>query len=71
MSMPEDTTEDRMQTGKVKITGQCEKCGRFEVIRKRGKRVRTNGEVHDLPQSVVCPNCRMWGRVVMVEEITK
>lgn len=56
---------------KVKITGECDKCGRFEVIRKRGKRVDTCGVVHDLPRSVVCPTCRMWGRIVTIEEMER
>lgn len=59
------------QKGKCKITGECEKCGRFEVIRKRGKRVDTHGQIHDLPRSVVCPNCRMWGQIVKIEEMKK
>jgi ssDNA-binding Zn-finger/Zn-ribbon topoisomerase 1 len=55
----------------VKITGECDKCGRFEVIRKRGKRVDVHGRVFDLPRNVVCPTCRMWGEIVKVEEIIK
>lgn len=60
-----------MKGNKVRITGQCDKCGRFEVIRKRGKRVDTNGQVHDLPRQVVCPSCRMWGTIVAIKEVAQ
>lgn len=56
---------------KVNIHAKCDKCGPFQVIRKRGKRKDTNDVVHDLPRSVVCPSCRMWGRIVSIEEIAQ
>ncbi len=55
--------------GKARIHATCEKCGDFEVVRKRTKRVLESGEVRDLPQNVVCPNCRMWAKITRIEEV--
>jgi len=61
----------KQTSNEFKITGSCDKCGRFEVIRMRGKRVSSDGKVHYLPQNVVCPTCRMWAEIVAIEEIAK
>lgn len=53
----------------VRIHAKCEKCGDFEVVRKRTKRRLESGEVRDLPTNVVCPGCRLWGTITRVEEI--
>jgi len=56
---------------KVKIHAQCDKCGLFQVERRRKAVKRDGHPVTDLPQNVVCPTCRMWGRIIRIEEISK
>jgi ssDNA-binding Zn-finger/Zn-ribbon topoisomerase 1 len=55
--------------GKARIHAKCDKCGDFEVVRKRTKRTATSGEVYDLPRCVICPSCRMWAAITRVEEV--
>lgn len=53
---------------KVNIVACCDKCGNFEVVRARGKRLATSGETYDLPRNVVCPKCRMWATIIRIEQ---
>lgn len=55
--------------GTVNISALCDKCGPFEVVRKRKMRVLESGDVRDLPGNVVCPKCRMWARIIRIEEV--
>lgn len=56
-----------MATGWALIKACCDKCGPFQVSRRRGYKTTTCGVVYDLPANVVCPKCRMWAKVDQVE----
>ncbi|MHB1350088.1 MAG: hypothetical protein ACYCYR_09470 [Desulfobulbaceae bacterium] len=55
-----------------KITGECERCGRFEVERRPRKRELPDGTVRPLlPTQVVCPSCSWWCKIVDMQEIVR
>lgn len=54
--------------GKARIFAWCKKCGPFVVIRRRRLARRDGCPDSDLPQNVVCPQCRQWGTITRVEE---
>ncbi|MEW6595682.1 MAG: hypothetical protein AB1413_12515 [Thermodesulfobacteriota bacterium] len=53
----------------VKVAAACDKCGNFEVVRKRRPVRRDGCPDSDLPQNVVCPKCRMWAKITRVGEV--
>lgn len=53
---------------KLKIIGLCSQHGKFAVVRSARKRRSTDGRDYNHPTAVVCPRCRMWGKVLEVGE---
>lgn len=55
-------------SNKLKIIGLCKRHGQFVVVRNKQKRRTTDGREYEHPTAVVCPQCRMWGKVLEVGE---
>jgi len=52
------------------ITAVCNNDGEFQVDRKpKTGQKSTSDQPNDIWRQVVCPTCRMWANVILVEEV--